>query len=76
MTQAHALMVKINYYLIKGGELTKNHKLTIIDRLLAAKSTSEQAARRFYKLAVNERSCSFVLAYNGGKNLIQFTTKC
>ena len=47
MNQAHTLMIKTNHYLIKGGELTNDHKSTITNKLLAAKSTPEQAKRRF-----------------------------
>ncbi len=43
----YELMVKTNHYLIKGGELTGGQKENIVRRLLAAKSTTEQAAR-FY----------------------------
>jgi len=70
MNKAHALMVKTNHYLIKGGELTEEHKLTITKRLLAAKTTPEQARRRFTKIAGSERDMypySYVLPYNGGE---------
>ncbi|HPS35934.1 MAG TPA: hypothetical protein PK854_11790 [Oscillospiraceae bacterium] len=43
----YELMVKTNHYLIKGGELTDAQKGNIVRQLLAAVSTSEQAAR-FY----------------------------
>lgn len=44
---AYELMIKTNHYLIRGGTLTDTQKQNIINKLLAAKSTSEQA-KRFY----------------------------
>jgi len=72
MNQTHALMLKTNHYLIKGGELTDAHKLTITNKLLAAKSTTEQVKRRF-GLKNKERHMypySYVLPYNGGEKLV------
>lgn len=66
---AHELLIKANHYLIKGGELTDAHKANIVTQLLAAKSTPEQAHRRFPKLKGSERQMYpflYVLPYNGG----------
>ena len=73
MNQAHSLMIKTNHHLIKGGELTDAHKLTITNRLLSAKTTPEQARRRFNKLPGNERDMypyQYVLPYNNGEKLV------
>ena len=70
MNPAHALMIKTNHYLIKGGELTQQHKATITSKLLAAKSTPQDATRRFAKIKGRERDMypfSYVLPYNGGE---------
>jgi hypothetical protein len=69
---AHELMVRTNHYLIKGGELTEAHKTNITGQLLAAKSTPEQARRRFTKITGGERQMYpflYVLPYNGGAKL-------
>jgi hypothetical protein len=69
---AHELMVRTNHYIIKGGELTDAHKANITNQLLAAKSTPEQARRRFPKITGNERQMYpflYVLPYNGGVKL-------
>jgi len=69
---AYELMIKANHYLIKGGELTAAHKENITTQLLAAKSTPQQAQRRFTKLKGGERDMYpflYVLPYNGGIKL-------
>ena len=43
----YELMIKTNHYLIKGGVFTEPQKRNIIQQLLSAKSTPEQA-KRFY----------------------------
>ncbi|MDD4495418.1 MAG: hypothetical protein PHV32_13935 [Eubacteriales bacterium] len=45
---SHELMGKTNHYLIKGGSLTDTQKANIVNQLLAAQSTSEQAARFYH----------------------------
>jgi hypothetical protein len=44
----YELMIKTNHYLIKGGILTESQKNTIVNQLLSAQS-SEQEAQRFYQ---------------------------
>lgn len=44
---AYELMIKTNHYLIKGGKLTDRNIDQIVEQLLAAKTTPEQASR-FY----------------------------
>jgi len=68
----YELMLKANHYLIQGGVLTETHKSTITNRLLSAKSTPIQAARRFPRIKGNERNMYpflYVLPYNGGEKL-------
>jgi len=69
---AYELMIKTNHYLINGGELTEAHKAKITSQLLGAKSTIEQAHRRFPKLKGSERQMYpflYVLPYNGGAKM-------
>lgn len=68
----YELMVRTNHYLIKGGGLTDAHKTNITGQLLAAKSTPEQARRRFSSITGGERDMYpylYVLPYNGGVKL-------
>ena len=73
---AYQLMIKTNHYLIKGGELTDTQKRNIVNQLLYARSTPEQA-QRFYlgvKYPNNTDSVGrhmypiyFIPPYNDGK---------
>jgi len=45
---AHELMIKTNYYLIEGSELTRGQKIKIVRQLLAAKN-DERTKNNFYR---------------------------
>lgn len=72
------LIIKTNHYLIKGGILTEKQKVTIVNQLLSAQNTPEQA-KRFYdgvrypnnidKSGRRMYPIYFIPPYNDGKKL-------